>query len=108
MVRATCSTCGDVELSVHDLQVLLCATTNEGSYAFCCPTCKLAVAKAADARVVDVLIAAGVELVVWDMPEELDEVHTGPPICLDDLIEFHFQLEAGLLDLFPAAGGDQG
>lgn len=95
MIRATCMSCGDVELGVRGVQVLLCATTNEGSYAFRCPQCRAAISKPADARVVDILIAAGVELVVWDMPAELGEVHEGPPICSDDLIEFHFLLESG-------------
>jgi len=98
MIRATCETCGDVELRVTDFQVLLCATTNEGSYVFRCPICRLAVSKPADARIVDVLIAAGVELVVWDMPAELAEEHAGPPISYDDLIEFHFQLDDGQAD----------
>jgi hypothetical protein len=95
LIRATCQTCGDVELLVGDVQVLLCATTNEGTYAFRCPTCRLAVSKPADGRTIDVLIAAGVELVVWDLPAELDEHHGGPPISYDDLIDFHFLLQSG-------------
>lgn len=98
LIRATCDTCGDIELRVADVQVLLCASTNEGSYVFRCTTCRLAVSKPADARVVDILIAAGVELVVWDMPAELDEPHAGPPISYDDLIEFHFGLDSGAVD----------
>lgn len=94
LIKATCETCGDVELGVGDVRVRLCATTNQSSYTFVCPACGGAVSKAADARVVDVLIAAGVELVVWDMPAELDEHHAGPPIDYDDLIDFHFLLEA--------------
>jgi len=95
VIRATCERCGDVELRVADVRVLLCAATNEGSYAFRCPTCGGAVAKPADARTVDVLIAAGVELAVWDLPAELDEPHAGPPFTFDDLIELHFWLESG-------------
>jgi len=96
MIRATCPTCGDVELRVHDVSVLLCATTNDGSYVFRCPECRAAISKPADPQVVDILIAAGVELLVWDMPAELDEVHHGAPICSDDLIEFHFLLESSI------------
>jgi len=29
----------------------------------------------------------------WQMPAELDEVHYGPAISHDDLLEFHFQLQ---------------
>src|SRR5438105_6451867 len=44
-IRASCPTCGDVELTSADVQVLVCTTTNEGSYAFRCPACRLAVAQ---------------------------------------------------------------
>ena len=92
-IRASCPTCGDVELTVSDIQVLVCSTTNEGSYAFRCPDCRLATAKQAESRVVDVLVASGVRLSVWQMPAELAEPHVGPPVSYDDLLEFHFQLE---------------
>lgn len=92
-IKASCPTCGDVELTTRDVQVLLCATTNQGSYAFRCPTCRVAVSKQAEARVVDVLVASGVQLSVWQLPAELHEVHTGPPVSYDDLLEFHFELQ---------------
>lgn len=104
MVRASCPTCGDVELTTRDVRVLLCSSTYESSYAFQCPSCRLAVAKPAEPRVVDVLLASGIALTVWHMPAELDEVHAGPAISYDDLLEFHFQLRNGatLADLFAA------
>lgn len=92
-IKASCPTCGDVELTTRDVQVLLCATTNEGSYAFRCPACRLAVSKPAEPRIVDVLVASGVRLSVWQMPAELDEVHSGAPISYDDLLEFHFEIK---------------
>ena len=92
-IKASCPTCGDVELTTRDVQVLLCATTNEGSYAFRCPACRLAVSKPAEPRIVDVLVASGVRLSVWQLPAELDEVHTGAPITYDDLLEFHFEIK---------------
>lgn len=92
MIRASCPTCGDVELTNRDVRVLLCSTTYESSYAFQCPSCRVAVAKPAEPRVVDVLLASGITLSVWHLPAELDEPHAGPPISYDDLLEFHFQL----------------
>lgn len=92
-IKASCPTCGDVELTTRDVQVLLCATTNEGSYAFRCPDCRLAVSKPAESRVVDVLVASGVRLSVWQLPAELDEPHSGDPIDYDDLLVFHFELQ---------------
>lgn len=95
MIRASCPTCGDVELTTRDVRVLLCSTTYESSYAFQCPSCRVAVAKPAEARVVDVLLASGISLTVWHMPAELDEAKSGPPITYDDLLEFHFELGGG-------------
>ncbi len=93
IVRASCPTCGDVEMTIHDVQVLLCSDTNEGSYAFRCPACGVAVSKPIDAGVIDVLIASGANLSVWELPSELQEPHLGAPITYDDLLEFHFRLE---------------
>ncbi len=72
---------------------MVCATTNSGAYAFQCPTCRLAVSKATDARVVDVLVASGATLAVWRAPAELSEAHFGPPISYDDVLAFHFDLQ---------------
>lgn len=96
MIRASCPTCGDVELTTRDVRVLLCSTTYESSYAFQCPSCRVAVSKPAEARVVDVLLASGISLSVWHMPAELDEPKNGAPISYDDLLEFHFQLSSGV------------
>ena len=42
---------------------------------------------------VDLLAEAGVRLVRWAMPAELDETHDGPAITYDDLLAFHFDVE---------------
>lgn len=104
IIRASCPTCGDVELTTADIRVLLCCTTNESSYAFQCPSCRVAVAKHAEPRVVDVLLESGVTLSVWRMPAELDEPHAGEPVSYDDLLEFHFELRRpGFLEQAVAA-----
>lgn len=92
-IRASCSTCGDVELSIDDVQLIMCASTNEGSYVFRCPRCSLIVSKPAEENVVDVLVASGVRLSVWRLPAELDEEHYGPAIDYDEILDFHFQLQ---------------
>lgn len=91
-IRATCPDCGDVELTTRQVTVLVCSDNNQGSYAFRCPDCQLAVSKLAEDRVVDVLVSSGVRLSVWQLPAELTELHDGPPITHDDLLEFHFML----------------
>lgn len=92
-IRASCPTCGDVELTSREVSVQVCATNNQGSYAFRCPDCALAVSKLAEQRIIDLLVSSGVRLSVWSMPAELDEPRHGDPLTWDDLLEFHNELQ---------------
>lgn len=92
-MRATCPTCGDVELTAADVQVQLCVTTAQSTYSFLCPSCAFIVNKEANDSVVESLTSAGSRLVAWTMPAELDEPKMGPRINHDDLLEFHLALE---------------
>jgi hypothetical protein len=92
-IRASCPTCGDVELTSGDVTVRVCAADNGGSYAFRCPGCELAVSKPADTKIVDLLVSSGVRLSVWHLPAELNECHEGAPISYDDLLEFHYAIQ---------------
>ena len=92
-IKATCPECGDVELTTRDMRVLVCADTNQGSYTFVCPDCRLAVAKPAEQRVIDVLVSSGVRLSVWELPAELAEEKAGPAITYDDILAFHFAMQ---------------
>ncbi len=92
-IRASCPTCGDIELTSRDVTVRVCAADNQGSYAFRCPSCQMAVAKPAEAKIVDLLVSSGVRLAVWHLPSELYESHDGAPISYDDLLEFHYAIQ---------------
>jgi hypothetical protein len=106
-IRASCPSCGDVELTTKDVTVQVCSTNNQGSYSFRCPDCLLAVSKPAESRIVDLLVSSGVRLSVWHMPAELDEPRTGEPIDYDDLLEFHYELQTdGWLDRLVASVED--
>ena len=61
-IRASCPSCGDVDLTVGDVSVRVCANDHSGSYTFRCPECELAVAKQADPTVVELLVSSGVEM----------------------------------------------
>lgn len=100
-IRASCPDCGDVELTTRDVTVRVCAADDRGSYVFRCPTCRMAVTKAAEPRIVDLLVSSGVPLEVWRLPAELSEQRVGEPIDHDDLLEFHelLQGEAWFADL---------
>ena len=93
-IRATCTDCGDVELTTSDVRVRVCIEDNSGSYLFRCPACHMAVVKPAEPRIVDLLVASGVELSTWQLPGELYEPRTGPPLNHDDILDFHNLLEA--------------
>jgi len=88
-IRASCPECGDVELTTVDVTVRVCSDDNQGSYSFRCPACRMAVVKQAEPRIVELLVASGVNLDTWRLPAELSEPRTGRPIDHDDLLDFH-------------------
>ena len=92
-IKATCPDCGDVKLRSRELTVRVCAETDEGTYAFACPRCRERVARNASPRILSLLVSAGVRTEVWHQPAELFEVHAGPAITADDLLDFHEMLE---------------
>ena len=93
-IRASCPTCGDVELTTKDVTVQVCSTNNQGSYSFRCPDCRMAVSKPAEPRIVDLLVSSGVRMSVWHLPAEMFEPRAaGDVISHDDLLDFHELLE---------------
>ena len=92
-IRASCPDCGDVELTTADVTARVCAEDNRGSYAFRCPSCRMAVTKDAEQRIIDLLVTSGVALQVWRLPAELSEPRGGAPLDHDDLLEFHELLQ---------------
>lgn len=94
VIKASCHECGDVELGVSELRVRVCTSDTQGTYVFRCPSCQMSVTKPAEPRIVDLLVASGVELVEWELPAELFEAHRGAPITHDDLIDFHRLLQS--------------
>ena len=93
-IRASCQTCGDVELTTRDVVVRVCADDNSGTYSFTCPTCVMRVVKPAERHIVDLLGASGVEVIVWTLPVELLERPIGSPLTHDDLLDFHDLLQS--------------
>jgi hypothetical protein len=95
-VRASCPTCGDVKLTTRDVQVQVGYTSGLNSYSFLCPSCRLLVNKEATDLIMETLVAAGVRVITWTRPAELDELKLGPRITHDDLLAFHFDLDGPL------------
>ncbi len=93
-IRANCPHCGDVQLRTHDLTVRVTADQEHGSYTFSCPQCERAVAKDASKRIIDLLISTGVAVQEIKPPAELNELHVGPVINADDILDFHIMLQS--------------
>ena len=91
-IRATCPTCGEVELTPEDIELRVCTYAPASYYQFGCPLCTTCVQKPADDRVVQLLISGGVSATVWELPEEVREAREGPAFTFDDLLDFHLLL----------------
>lgn len=91
-IKASCPTCGDVELTSADITLRVCGGAPLSSYSFTCPRCRELVCKPADEHVVSLLISGGVRAQVWEVPAEALEPHSGPALGYDDLLDFVLQL----------------
>jgi hypothetical protein len=99
-IKATCPSCGEVDLTAADVRLLVASQAALSYYGFTCPRCHSDVRKPADDHVISLLISGGVEATMWDIPAEVLEVHAGPALGYDDLLDFALLL--GTDDLLSA------
>ena len=92
-IKATCPGCGEVELTPDDIELRVCTHAPASYYVFGCPACRNPIQKPADDRVIQLLISGGVKALVWELPDEVLEVHSGPAFTHDDLLDFHLLLD---------------
>lgn len=92
-IKATCPHCGEVDLTADDILLRIGAVEVVNTYGFTCPKCYEFVEKPADDRVIRLLLSGGVMPMLVHVPAEAFEVHSGPRIDLDDLLEFHMLLQ---------------
>ena len=104
-IKASCPTCGEVELTPDDVSLMVCSHAPLSYYAFCCPTCSEEVRKPADDHVVSLLVSGGVPATVWDVPAEALEPHAGPALTYDDLLDLALQLAS--TDLLAPVAADR-
>ena len=93
-IKATCHSCGEVELAPEDILLRIGTGNGSNSYGFSCPTCAEFVEKPADERVVRLLLSGGVMPMLQHVPGEMLETKSGPTITHNDLLEFHQLLES--------------
>jgi hypothetical protein len=91
-IRATCPTCGEVELTSKDLELKVCTYSPSSFYRFDCPLCHEDVRKPADDRIVQLLISGGVQASVFEMPGEGADPQA-PAFTIDDLLDFRLLLQ---------------
>jgi hypothetical protein len=72
----------------------VCNRRDLSFYGFCCPSCGDEVRKHADDEVVALLISGGVPAEPWHIPAEALEIHTGPAIGYDDVLDFALWLDS--------------
>src|SRR5438445_12059824 len=83
-IRATCPTCGEVELTPDDIELRVCTHAPASYYQFVCPLCTEEIQKPADDRVVQLLISGGVPATVCELPQEDREAHEVTTLMDDD------------------------
>ena len=88
LIKASCPTCGEVELTPADVALMVCSHAPLSYYAFQCSGCAQEVRKPADDHVVSLLVSGGVPATVWEVPAEALEAHDGPALSYDDLLDF--------------------
>lgn len=91
-IKATCPTCGDVDLRPRDVKVIVAQAAGWAQYQFHCPACQERITKVADDEVVGLLRNAGVRVEKLHIPAEALELRIGPPITSDELIDFCVRL----------------
>jgi predicted RNA-binding Zn-ribbon protein involved in translation (DUF1610 family) len=92
-IKATCPLCGEVDLTAGDVALRLGASYPRNTYCFSCPDCGDFVEKAADDRVIRLLLSGGVMPTLVHVPAEALETHEGAAITHDDLLTFHEMLK---------------
>ena len=91
-IKACCPGCGEIDLVADDILLRIGAVRTSNTYGFSCPDCGDFVEKTADDRIIRLLLSGGVMPVPLHIPAEALEIHTGPPLTLDDLLDFHQRL----------------
>jgi hypothetical protein len=105
VIKASCPSCGDVELTPRQVRLVVCSVEARSFYSFACSTCGDEVRKHAGGDVVALLSSGGVVPERWVIPAEVLEPHDGPVLSHDDLLDFCLWLEgADLLAAVAQAG----
>ena len=98
LVKAKCPTCGTVFITVDELACAIQLRRREALCQFECPVCAVVVTQELVPFDVAILRSMGASLLNGTVPFELVENHFGPPLCLDDLLDFHEAISGEISD----------
>jgi predicted RNA-binding Zn-ribbon protein involved in translation (DUF1610 family) len=87
-----CPACGEVALLAEQMWLVLTNVPGRDHYGFHCPDCGRTHRHTADAATVG-LLSALLPVETLDLPAEALEVHTGPAITIDDVLDAMLTLE---------------
>ncbi len=104
-IKASCPTCGDVELTPVQVRLVVCSIQSWSYYSFACSSCQEEVRKPANRDVAALLVSGGVVAEPWSVPAEALEAHQGPALSYDDVLDFALRLESA--DLLAALARPQ-
>lgn len=92
ILHVRCAVCGEVWGEVESLDLRVFTTRSAGSWvSYRCPIHRGRVSCRISSRTREALRRLGYLPV--DVPAEVLEIHHGPPLSTDELIELHFDLE---------------
>jgi hypothetical protein len=100
-IKASCPSCGDVELTSAQVRLVVCSIQDWSFYSFTCHTCHDEIRKPAATDVITLLQSGGVLAEIWSVPAEALEKHDGDAISYDDVLDFALRLQ-GLDDVTAA------
>jgi len=103
-IKASCPSCGDVELTPQQVRLVVCTVREWSYYAFTCTRCVEEIRKPAGRDVVALLISGGVMAEPWSVPAEALEDHLGPVLSYDDVLDFALWLDQADMVAAAAAG----
>lgn len=88
IIKASCSTCGDVELAPNDVRLVVNSVAERSFYAFTCPGCAERIRKDATQEVVRLLTAGGLRAEHVVVPAEALEERPATLLTWDEVLDF--------------------
>ncbi len=92
VIRVSCPDCGEQLLATTALRLTLFSAGEGSFYEFFCPECYELVRKSADSYAESALMDEDVDVEFIDVPLEATEVHDGPVLNDDDLLDLVLQM----------------